>query len=96
MCCVLQSKEEKDDEEELCTTIKANPMPDFSKSHFKPSLPHKKTEVKPFSFETRYQDKLTRKSLVESILEKDKQKEAEVHYYAKYKGQGDDWLVIGV
>lgn len=51
--------------------IKANPMPDFSKV-FVPITSHKATEVVPFTFEERYQSK---PSLVQQILEKEKEKE---------------------
>ena len=51
--------------------IHANPMPQFD-SVFKPQLPHKATEIQPFTFEGRYQGKPTRETLVQQILQKEK------------------------
>ena len=37
---------------------------------FQPELPHKKTEVEPFSFESRYEGKPTRQDIVDVELKK--------------------------
>ena len=58
-------------EEQDSHIILANPMPQFD-SVFKPQLPHKTTEIQPFTFEERYQGKPTRETLVQQILQKEK------------------------
>ena len=58
-------------EEQDSHIIHANPMPQFD-SVFKPQLPHKATEIQPFTFEERYQGKPTRETLVQQILQKEK------------------------
>ena len=58
-------------EEQDSHIIHANPMPQFD-SVFKPQLPHKTTEIQPFTFEERYQGKPTRETLVQQILQKEK------------------------
>ena len=52
--------------------IKANPCPDFT-NVFKPELPHKGTQMQPFSFEQRDKEtKLKKEEKITAILEEEK------------------------
>lgn len=52
--------------------IKANPVPVFS-NVFKPELPHKGTQIKPFSFEQRDKEvKHKKEEKIKAILEEEK------------------------
>ena len=69
----LNNSQSQDEEQEETDShvIRANPMPDMEKV-FKPQLPHKVVETKPFSFEERDKYKPNRQTLVEMILSKEK------------------------
>lgn len=59
--------------------IKANPCPDFT-NVFKPELPHKGTQIQPFSFEQRDKEtKLKKEEKITAILEEEKKAHENFH-----------------
>ena len=60
-------------------SLKSRPVPPTDQPVFQPELPHKKTMVQPFSFESRYEGKPTRKDIVDSELKKEAEELAEVY-----------------
>ena len=53
----------------------SRPAPPANKPVFHPELPHRKTDVQPFQFESRYENKPSRRDIVDGAL---KQQEEEL------------------
>lgn len=77
---VHKTKEPQADiEEDQPREIKANPCPDFT-NVFKPELPHKGTQIQPFSFEQRDKEtKLKKEEKITAILEEEKKAHENFH-----------------
>ena len=58
--------------------IKSRPVPPADQPVFQPELPHRKTEVQPFSFENRYEGKPTRQDIINDELKKQAEELAKV------------------
>jgi len=67
LSCVLYFEQQEANPEPVCHF---RPAPPADKPVFHPELPHRKTAVQPFNFESRYENKPTRQDIVESELKR--------------------------
>ena len=61
-----------------------NPVPALDKPVFHPELPHKKTDVQPFQFESRYEGKPTRRDIIDGELKRQEEELIKVGISKKY------------